>query len=543
MLWLLVAVTHLTALEARADNAAFALAPRDAMLAIDARGASEVLGLGGAAMRPVLESIAGPEALATFDLLARRANAQADDAAREVFAGRVAFYLTSDGAGGYRWLFGVQADDDRCERVLKMLNARMTAPQRFTSATERLVFRRVGGWLLMAPIGSGDGVLDGAASRAVAEDAERSLLSEPLIQEFLASEAPVRIFVRHEAPIGGATLIGLSRQNSKIRAELRGTYEDSPLGAGSTPRPIDPRAVLALESAAAFAVSNPCDGVPTTGDAFWLALVPEFRLSPAMKANLAGERIVAVGPSVDAARPALALAWKVEDARQAEADQDAYMRSVCCGLLRAAEAAPERDFVPDQKNSERLRVVARRMIDSDSAASRHCDALGPFLDRYLGAPFKLGGSELHWTTLETPCGGWQLYATDSAWMAVVAERVAAGSCTEGESPKATGVGFCDGPRAAAMVRRWRPLVVDGLGGADRISRGLEALARVTEGLGHIRFRYQTPGPHRVEAVLELDPAVRFAGPPTATAPTAPAPATSTGTTTGTTTGTKTGRRP
>ena len=106
----------------------------------------EVLGIGGAAIRPVLGSLAGEQALATFDSLARRTKTPADAAAREVFAGRVAFYLTDHGAGEYRWIFGVQADDARCERVLKMLGGRMTAPQRFASAAERLVFRRIGGW-------------------------------------------------------------------------------------------------------------------------------------------------------------------------------------------------------------------------------------------------------------------------------------------------------------------------------------------------------------------------------------------------------------
>lgn len=503
---------------ARADNAAFALAPRNAVIAIDARAASDVLGVGGAALRPVLESIAGPQALATFDLLARRTNAQGGDAAREVFAGRVAFYLTDDGAGGYRWLFGVQADDERCERVLRMLNARMSAPQRFESALERLSFRRIGGWLLMTPSEAADTVLDGAATRAVAEDAANSLLSEPLIQEFLASEAPVRIFMRHDAPVGGATLIGLTRVKESLRAEVRGTYEDSPLGSGSNPRPLDDGAVGSLESLAAFAVTNPADGSPSVSDAFWLALVPEFRLSPAMKANLAGERLVAVGPSRDPARPAVAFAWKVDDARQGEADQDAYMRGVCCGLLRAAETAQDPAFANSPNHTERLRNAARHMTDPERATSRSCDALGPFIDRYLGTPFKLGGSELHWMTVETPCGGWQIYATDTDWMSAVAGQLRGNSCGEGERAKATGVGFCDGPRAAAMVRNWRPLVVDGQAGAERISRGLDALARAVEGLGRMRFRYQTPGPHRVEAILEIDPAVRAVGPPTATQP-------------------------
>ena len=215
----------LFATECDADNAAFALAPRDASIAIDARGASDVLGVGGAAMRPVLESLAGTQALATFDLLARRSNAQTDVAVREVFAGRVVFYLTDSkadiNAGEAEWLFGVQADDARCERVLKMLDARMVAPQRFVSTVQRLVFRRAGGWLLVAPASRGEAALEAAAKRAMAEDAANSLLGEPLIQEFLADDAPVRVFVRHDAPIGGATLVGLTRVDNALRAEVR----------------------------------------------------------------------------------------------------------------------------------------------------------------------------------------------------------------------------------------------------------------------------------------------------------------------------------
>ncbi|MEY3143866.1 MAG: hypothetical protein RLY21_2359 [Planctomycetota bacterium] len=492
-----------------ADNAAFALAPRDAVVAIDARGAAEVLGVGGAAMRPVLESLAGEQALATFDSLARRSNTPADVAAREVFAGRVAFYLTEQQAGGYQWMFGVQADDARCERVLKMLGGRMTAPQRFASATERLVFRRIGGWLLMTPEAGGEARLDAAAARVMAEDAGSSLLGEPLIQEFLASESPVRIFMRHNPPIGGATLLGITRAGNALRADLRGTYEESPIGSGSRPRPLDTRAVRALENAAAMVVSNPSDGVATPSDAFWLALVPELKLSPAMRANLAGERIVAFGTSPDPTRPAMALAWRVEDARQAEADQDAYMHGVCCGLLRAAEFPGARgaEFAPVTAHADRLKAVARQMSDPSAAGKRECDAFGPFVDRYLGSAFKLGGCGLHWTTVETPCGGWQVYASDRDWLMSVSNELKSNSCGEGEHPAATGIGFCDGPRAAGIVRQWRPLVVEGVQGSDRISRGLDALATAVEGLGRVRFRYQTPAPHRVEAQIEIEPKV------------------------------------
>lgn len=526
---LFVAVAALGMVRAsHADNAAFALAPRDAVVAIDARGAAEVLGIGGAALRPVLESLAGEQALATFDSLARRSNAPADAAAREVFAGRVAFYLTDRGGGEYQWMFGVEADDARCERVLKMLGGRMTAPQRFLSATERLVFRRIGGWLLIAPIDGSDAALDAASARVMAEDAGRSLLGEPLIQQFLASDAPVRIFMRHNAPIGGATLIGLSREGDSLRADLRGTYEQSPIGVGSRPKALDSRVVRAFEGTAAMVVANPADGLATPGDSFWLALVPELKLSPAMRANLAGERLMAVGSGPDPNRPTMALAWRVEDARQAEADQDAYMHSVCCGVLRAAELPGPRgaEFAPVSQHSERLKAVAKQMADPANAAKRECDAFGPFVDRYLGPAFKLGGCGLYWATVETPCGGWQIYASDRDWLNSVSNQLKASSCGDGEHPSATGIGFCDGPRAAGLVRRWRPLVIDGEKGSERISRGLEALATAVEGLGRVRFRYETPAPHRVVAEIEIEPRAAVASVPRAAAQMKPTTGTS-----------------
>jgi hypothetical protein len=203
----------------------------------------------------------------------------------------------------------------------------------------------------------------------------------------------------------------------------------------------------------------------------------------------------------------MALAWRVEDARQAEVDQDAYMHGVCCGLLRAAEFPSSRgaEFAPVAVHADRLKAAARQVADLGAAGKRECDALGPFLDRYLGSAFKLGSCGLHWTTVETPCGGWQVYASDREWLLAVSNELKSNSCGEEEHPAATGIGFCDGPRAAAVVRRWRPLVVEGVKSSDRIARGLEALATAVEGLGRIRFRYETPAPHRVEAQIEIFP--------------------------------------
>ena len=132
-----------------------------------------------------------------------------------------------------------------------------------------------------------------------------------------------------------------------------------------------------------------------------------------------------------------------------------------------------------------------------------CGELGPFANRYLGATFKLGESVLCWRTVSTPCGGWQVYSSDQRWLSDVADRLAADSCSGDERPEVAGLGFCDGPRAATLLRRWQPLVADD--GNDRFKRGLAALSEMLDRLGRIRFRYRMPTPLQVEAQLDIEP--------------------------------------
>ena len=510
-----------------ADNAAFALAPRNATIAVDARGFADVLGSSDTAVRSLLGALAGEQALATFDAVARRGRGDAETTAREVFAGSVAFYAIDGGRETSQWMFGVEADDARCQRVLRMLGARMDAPGRFTSMSEKLLLRRVGGWLLMSPIALGESALDEAARRVVKEDPAGSLLGEPLMQAFLGSDAPVRIFLRHGAPIGGATTLGISRNATGLRAELNGNYDDSPLGAAIQSAPLDERLVRALSNDAAFVLVSPTDGLPDPSDTFWIALVPELSASPAMRSNLSGERLLAVGRASVAVSPAIALAWRVDDASQAESEQDLFMHGVCCGMARAIEVAPgSRESnakggdsshatglsTATTASSSAESVAPKATTDREQGAGRRCDALGGFADRYLGSGFKLGRSVLCWSTVSTDCGGWQVYASDPSWLRVVEGRLQAHACAGAEQPRAAGLGLCDGPEAARLLRTWKPLVEGDGAGVERLTRGLEAVAAALESLGRVTFRYETPNSRSVHAVLELrQSAARDAG--------------------------------
>ena len=84
-----------------------------------------------------------------------------------------------------------------------------------------------------------------------------------------------------------------------------------------------------------------------------------------------GERVFFVGMCAERPMPALACAWRVEDAEQAEVDQDHFMKTVCCGLTRAVET-------PNATHSEKGASVAARTSAVEPAKQRVCSDLGPF---------------------------------------------------------------------------------------------------------------------------------------------------------------------
>ncbi|MFZ9913951.1 MAG: hypothetical protein ACO3IB_01245, partial [Phycisphaerales bacterium] len=279
---------------------------------------------------------------------------------------------------------------------------------------------------------------------------------------------------------------------------------DAPLPFFGTARTrLDAHLVRAFEDRAVMVLASPADGKPGVADAFWLTLVPELAPPPSMRANLAGERVLAVGQCVEHPMPALAFAWRVEDAEQARGDQEHFMRAVCCGLGRAAEAPS-----PAAAAESAVVSVSSELPPAVGPAPTTCGALGPFADRYLGSTFKLGRSVLCWSTVPTPCGGWQVYSSDPEWLATVSERLGKSSCSEDPRPEAGGVGFCDGPRAATLLRRWMPLAT---GGADdRVAHGIEALSKAMERLGRVRFEFEMPSALTLRARIEVEPLATLA---------------------------------
>jgi hypothetical protein len=197
----------------------------------------------------------------------------------------------------------------------------------------------------------------------------------------------------------------------------------------------------------------------------------------------------------------MAMAWRVEDAEQARADQEALMRGVCCGLQRAIELPADAVGAATPADA----VAA----GDDPGPTRCTPLLGPFLERHLGRPMRLGAASLCWTTQSTRCGGWQVFASDDAWLGDTVARLEGAPCEVAtDAREVAGLGFCDGPRAASIIRRWRPLAGDAPD--DRVALGLEAVAEALSHLGRVRFEYTLPSSHRIDAVLRFEPRARLA---------------------------------
>jgi hypothetical protein len=284
--------------------------------------------------------------------------------------------------------------------------------------------------------------------------------------------------------------------------------------------PLDERLVSTFDDSAVLVLVNPTDGRPSGSDAFWLGLVPELAASPAMRSNLAGERLLAIGVSNrnNLVRPAIALAWRVEDAVQADAEQDLFMHNVCCGMVRALEPKCQNSTagaLTTQPETSPETSPARALPEPHTTGARTCEALGPFADRYLGTSFKLGNSVLCWSTVSTECGGWQVYASDERWLEIVGSKLKSHPRTAEPLPPAAGFGSCDGRRAAKLIRAWQPLVEGKGPGVARLQRGLEAVAIALEGVGKVSFRYETPSANALRATVDIVQAPRAPAAPDA----------------------------
>ncbi|MSR40681.1 MAG: hypothetical protein EXS10_02115 [Phycisphaerales bacterium] len=392
-----------------------------------------------------------------------------NEALRAALDGRI-IMLAGEG-----WALAVDAGPAGNRALLHSLGAQLVSPGVFEIKSQDAVARTCNGWLLFAP-------RDFASERI----ANALIAMLPMQDAALPPEVGLRVGIRHILPTGGATAISVTTREGKLVVSVEGQYKKSPLGAAELGAKLDGAIISKFEGAACVALAQPCDGVPSAGQAFWIAVLPELLPPPAMRANLSGEKLFVVGRGCAKGAPSVACCVRVDDFDQAVEDQRTYMMRVESGIIRSISGGG------GMENG----------TGSGSVGAAPRPLLGRFIEQQFGRAIRLGSMSLCWRTVPTPCGGWQVYASDPTWLDSVSGELERAGCPEGVCTVAAGAGFVDGPRAAALLRAWKPLQ---RADAAEQSAGMDALASLIEGIGVVRFRYSIPQEGRVSAELLIEP--------------------------------------
>ena len=390
------------------------------------------------------------------------------DALRAALSGRV-ILLAGDG-----WALAVDAGKEGNRALLQSLGAQLTAPSTYEIKSQGAIARLHNGWLVLSRHDlAGERISHALFAMLASHDAS------------LPPEVGLRIGLRHKLPMGGATALSVSTRESRLVVNIEGQYKELPFGTAARSVKLDRAIVSRFENSACVAVAQPCDGVPDASDALLVAVLPELMPPPAMRANLSGEKLFVVGRTCHKGAPNVACCVRVDDFDQAQDDQRTYMRRIESGMLRVISGG--------------LGLENGLGGGKDSRPP-----LGRFIEQQFGKAFHLGAMELCWRTVPTPCGGWQVYASNAPWLEEVSSELERAGCPEDGFTVALGAGFIHGPRAGALLRGWKPLQDQG---AQAANAGIESIASLIDGLGAVQFRYALPAPGRLSAELVIEPRV------------------------------------
>ncbi len=427
---------------------------------------SIVQALGSESIKTVVRGLLGSSA---FDGLDDIFSDSSNDhgALSAALDGRI-IMLAGDG-----WALGVDAGPAGNRALLQSLGAQLASPGVYEIKSQGAQARTRNGWLVISP--------RDIASEQVATALFAML---PMQDAALPPEVGLRIGLRHGPPNRGATAISVTTADRQLVVAIEGQYKQSPIGELQPSAPLSRAVVSKFERAGCAAIVQPCDGLPSAKQAFWVAVLPEVLPPPAMRANLSGEKLYVVGRGCQRGSPSLACCVRVDDYEQGSQDQRAYMMRIESGIIRSLSGG----------------AGVENGVAGGGGADR--PLLGRFLEQQFGPALKLAPMALCWRTVPTPCGGWQVYASDSAWLESVCGELESAGCPQGTTELNAGIGFIDGPHAGAILREWRPLARNE---GEQGNPGIDALASLLEGLGMVRFRYATPQDGRVTAELRIDP--------------------------------------
>lgn len=494
----------------------------------------------GASLRHELGSLPGAGALAgalADETLAARWSALAARLRRpgeecfDMLMGRDAALAMRRRGEERDWLMAVELDEAALHATVDGLGGRMLGGGRVEFPGQGFV----GVWRaprLLVAANHDSPLLRFAVERADAAAAAAPLASAPAAGS-LASAALVRdaapwpasrvqLYLRHPPPLGGASVVTAAIDGRTVTLRHRGRFDQSPLELATPPEGFDTRVLARLEDAAILAWVEPQRRTPQPSVVE--ALLPEAVFTPEMRENAGARWMVAVGaldgrPSTECQVPAVAVAVEVKDAALARRQHDEFMRGVIRGFnTRWASIAGSAIPPPGETGG------------ADVEDPRGCDA-GPMFRTATGNHPLVRTASIHWRTVVSEAGNWQVYSSHRAWLDVVARRLEPGPETPAAAPVSPlpalpGVastpspdgapgpgasvragahaGFLRGAALADMLESWAVLAPE-FSPADPAAfrDGIRMLARALHGVVRASWELSEPSPGVVQARAEI----------------------------------------
>lgn len=344
-------------------------------------------------------------------------------------------------------------------------------------------------------------------------EGEARSLAESLAARGLTSLPGGRLTAafRIGSPFDGVGSLGADIDGGSLRATFRGAFPQPPLpGLKSTT--LDVSLLARFKDRAILACVDPVRTEVRPDDAPLVALLPELVPHGAFRANLGEFRLVVVGETVgDALRaPAVAVAYPVCDAEQAREDQDALMKAAFAGI------------------NERLArprgiTLSEPVVPAEGARVAR---IGPLLadltdDHPLVRSWCVSWEVVKESMPESPHAGadgarrcrraWQVYATDTDWLAAVHGTLADGARGGGgERVQAAHAGCACGGRLAVHLRSWSNEAAAFAGpdakqgDVEEFKAGVELIASIAERFGPMRWTLDAPDACTITLELEAE---------------------------------------
>ena len=401
------------------------------------------------------------------------------------------------------WVVLTEIEPRRSATLLSRLAPIVRAPRKnvgvFHLAEQELLVARADRLVLIAPHDQ-PGLFEAVLDNLTRVPSHSLAAHEGIAQGRELGAARVGVFVRHEPPLGGWTVVTADLDGDRVRIRHRSEFENAPFRSRVTAMSWSPAPLQGLEGTGLLSYIEPTDTAGGPLDAFAATLLGEPLIASALGANLGPRRITAVSdlegrledPPFDLLLPTVVRACEVNDAKLAWSQLDTHMIRLVSALNRLGQGSFHLE-VPDPGGFE--------------PGDTRSVALGPMARWLFGDVPGIDRVMLSWTVVQSAATQWCVVASHPDHLEAVAEalRASPGPDPQEQPTRWTNCGVANGQRLAQHLGSWFTHVgaLAAPEDVDAMRETLVLLRELAQGVERCRWRVARPSVNGVSTIAEI----------------------------------------